>query len=86
MGDVNLDFCGRVWSNGAGERAIASPRSVDISRSLSGTTRPVEASEVLGASASFRPSRGGGDGSSVALCVASAGCASEKDRHVSVNA
>ena len=86
MGEVNLDFCWRVRSNGAGERAIASPRSVDISRSLSGTTRPVEASEVLGASASFRPSWGGGGGNSVALCVASAGCASEKDRHESVNA
>jgi hypothetical protein len=71
------DFCGRGVSS-AGGRAIASPRSVDISKSLSGATRPVEASEALGASASSPSSGcGGGGGSGVALCVASAGCASE---------
>ncbi len=74
MEDVDLDFGGGV---SVGGRATASPRSVDISRSLSGTTRPVEASEVLGASAPSSSS-GGGGGSGVALCVASAGCTSEK--------
>jgi hypothetical protein len=78
MGDVDLDFGGRGVSS-AGGRAIASPRSVDKSKSLSGTRRPVEASEVLGASVSSLSSGGGGGGGSgVALCVASAGFASEK--------
>jgi hypothetical protein len=81
MGVVNLDF---GWGVSAGGRAIASPRSVDMSKSLSGTMRPVGASAALGASASSLSRRGGGGGGSGALRVASVGCASKKKRSSSV--
>ena len=69
IGVVNLDF---GWGVGMGGRATASPRSVDISKSLSGTMRPVETGAALGVSASSPSMRGGGGGSG-ALCMASAG-------------
>jgi hypothetical protein len=73
MGVANLDF---GWGVSVGGRATASPRSVDMSKSLSGIMRPAEASAALGATASS-PSRRGGGGGSGALCVTSAGCASK---------
>jgi hypothetical protein len=79
MGVANLDFCWGVSVGGG--RAIASPRSVDMSKSLSGTMRPVGASAALGASASSLSRRGGGGGSG-ALRVASVGCASKRKKIV----
>ena len=81
MGDIGLNFC---WGVRVGGRATASPRSVDISKSLSGIMSPVEASAALGASASPSSRGGGGGGSDVALCLTSAGCAGwRKDRRQS---
>ena len=72
MGDGNLDF-GRGMS--VGVRAIASPRSTDASRSLSGTARLLSSSAAaLETSVSCPSSRGGGGGSDRAkLCEATVG-------------
>ena len=60
MGDVGRGASGVVG------RPIASPRSVDISKSLSGTMRSVVASATLGSSASCPFRRGGGGGIGIA--------------------
>ena len=62
MGDVDISFGGRGGSNGAGGRAVALPRSVDISESLSGTRRPVEATDEHGALAASLSNGGGSSG------------------------